>query len=207
MPTFSPEKLRQIGIQLFTTAGCTPQDTHAVVDHLVTSNLFGHDSHGVIRFPEYLKALREGRFKAQATPIIVREHSCTAVVDANGALGQVGANFAMNLAIEKANNMALPPSPCATPATSVVPVPTPAASGTARIDWACLCQCRASGLSDCAFWRAGWAHEHQPDCLCFPTPQRTADHGGYDHVSDRRGQGACGTQRWQSRARRLADRP
>ncbi len=102
MPTFSPEKLRQIGIQLFTTAGCTPQDTHAVVDHLVTSNLFGHDSHGVIRFPEYLKALREGRFKAQATPIIVREHSCTAVVDANGALGQVGANFAMNLAIEKA---------------------------------------------------------------------------------------------------------
>lgn len=102
MPTFSPDRLRQIGFQVFTTAGCTPEDTRAVVDHLVTSNLFGHDSHGVIRFPEYLRNLREGRFKMQAAPTIVREHACTAVVDGNGALGQLGGAFAMNLAIQKA---------------------------------------------------------------------------------------------------------
>ena len=44
MPTFQPETLRQIGYQLFEAAGCKPEDTRAVVDHLIESNLFGHDS-------------------------------------------------------------------------------------------------------------------------------------------------------------------
>lgn len=102
MPTFQPETLRRIGFELFEAAGCTPEDTEAVVDHLVESNLFGHDSHGAIRFSEYLSAIREGRFQPHATPEIVSDHPCAAVVDAHSALGQVGATFAINLAIEKA---------------------------------------------------------------------------------------------------------
>lgn len=102
MPTFQPDTLRQIGYTIFDAAGCTPEATHAVVDHLVDSNLYGHDSHGVIRFYEYTRALRAGRFQPRATPVIVREHPCSAVVDAQGALGQVGATFAMQLAIDKA---------------------------------------------------------------------------------------------------------
>ena len=102
MPTFQPETLRQIGYQLFEAAGCTPEDTRAVVDHLIESNLFGHDSHGAIRFYEYARAIRDGRFQPGATPEIISDNPCAAVVDAHGALGQVGATFAMNLAIEKA---------------------------------------------------------------------------------------------------------
>lgn len=102
MPTFSPQVLRDIGYQLFQTAGCREEDSRAVVDHIVESNLFGHPSHGVMRYAEYLRALRERRFKPQATPRIVSDHPCTAVVDANGALGQVGANVATRLAIDKA---------------------------------------------------------------------------------------------------------
>lgn len=102
MPNFNAEDLRKIGYELFETAGCSEQDARAVVDHLVESNLFGHDSHGAIRFYEYLTAIRDGRFQPQATPEIVKEHPCAAVVDAQGALGQVGATFAMNLAIKKA---------------------------------------------------------------------------------------------------------
>ncbi len=102
MPKFQADSLRQIGYDLFEAAGCTPQDTRAVVDHLVESNLFGHDSHGAIRFYEYARALREGRFQPQAVPQVVKDHPCLAVVDAQGGLGQVGATFATNLAIEKA---------------------------------------------------------------------------------------------------------
>lgn len=102
MPTFKPEALRQLGYQIFQAAGCSAADTHAVVDHLVDSNRFGHDSHGVIRYPEYVRAMREGRFNPQAKPTIVSDHPCAAVVDADGALGQVGGTFAMNLAMEKA---------------------------------------------------------------------------------------------------------
>lgn len=107
MPTFNPQDLREIGYRLFRTAGCREDDSRAVVDHIVESNLFGHPSHGVMRYAEYLRALRDGRFKPRATPRIVSDHPCTAVVDANGALGQIGANFATRLAIEKARTQGM----------------------------------------------------------------------------------------------------
>ena len=107
MPNIQPSALREIGYQLFEASGCTTEDAHAVVDHLVESNLFGHDSHGAIRYYEYTRAIREGRFQPRATPTIVRDYPSTAVVDAGGALGQVGATFAMNLAIDKARQHGL----------------------------------------------------------------------------------------------------
>jgi uncharacterized oxidoreductase len=102
MPRISPQKLREIGYELFDAAGCREEDSKAVVDHLVESNLFGHDSHGAIRFYEYARAIREGRFNPKSKPEIVRDHPASAVVDGGGALGQVGATFATDLAIEKA---------------------------------------------------------------------------------------------------------
>jgi len=62
MPVISPEKLHRIGCEVMEAAGCTADDARSVVDHLVDSNLFGHDSHGAIRIPEYVKAIKdEGR--------------------------------------------------------------------------------------------------------------------------------------------------
>ncbi|MCG8623926.1 MAG: Ldh family oxidoreductase, partial [Proteobacteria bacterium] len=107
MPNIQPSTLRDIGYQLFEASGCTAEDARAVVDHLVESNLFGHDSHGAIRYYEYTRAIREGHFQPQATPTIVRNYPSTAVVDAGGALGQVGATFAINLAMEKASQHGL----------------------------------------------------------------------------------------------------
>ena len=102
MPRFTSQELREIGYSLFHASGCGDEDVKAVVDHLVESNLFGHDSHGAIRFSEYARAIREGRFQPNATPKIVKDHPATAVVDAGGAMGQVGATFATKLAMEKA---------------------------------------------------------------------------------------------------------
>ena len=102
MPRFTPQKLRELGYELFNALGCREKDAKAAVDHLVESNLFGHDSHGAIRLYEYARAIREGRFTPDAKPKVVRDHPATAVVDAGGALGQVGATFATELAMEKA---------------------------------------------------------------------------------------------------------
>lgn len=102
MPRFRPKDLCEIGYELFEAAGCRPEDARAAVDHLVESNLFGHDSHGAIRFYEYARAIREGRFTPKATPQVVQDHPCMAVVDAGGAIGQVGATFATQLVVEKA---------------------------------------------------------------------------------------------------------
>ncbi|MBM3263299.1 MAG: Ldh family oxidoreductase [candidate division Zixibacteria bacterium] len=102
MPIFTPEKLHRIGIDLLVASGVPDDDARCVVDHLVDSNLFGHDSHGVIRYPEYVKAIQTGRFQAKGQIAVLKETPCTAVVDNGGALGQVGATFAMRRAIDKA---------------------------------------------------------------------------------------------------------
>ena len=74
---------------------------------LVQSNLYGHDSHGVLRLYEYARAVNEGRVNPLGSPEIVREHACTAVVDAHDGFGQVGAVLATNLAIQKARQYGL----------------------------------------------------------------------------------------------------
>ena len=81
MPRFSADELREIGTRLFVAAGCPPEDARVVVEHLVESNLFGHDSHGALRFYEYLRRLRAGDFKADAQPFIVKELPGAAIVD------------------------------------------------------------------------------------------------------------------------------
>jgi len=103
MPVFSAETLHTIGVELFKAAGVPDKQTRMVIDHLVESNLFGHDSHGAIRFPEYVKAIvQEGRFNAAASTQVQENSPCTAVVDNGGGLGQVGGTFAIDLAIKKA---------------------------------------------------------------------------------------------------------
>ena len=59
MPRFKPDVLREVGYTLFRAAGCRDEDARTVVDHLVDSNLFGHDSHGAIRFYEYAKVVQD----------------------------------------------------------------------------------------------------------------------------------------------------
>jgi hydroxycarboxylate dehydrogenase B len=103
MPVFTEQTLHAIGVELFKAAGVPDEQTQMVIDHLVESNLFGHDSHGAIRYPEYVKAIvKEGRFNASATTEVTENSPCTAVVDNGGGLGQVGGTFAIDLAIKKA---------------------------------------------------------------------------------------------------------
>lgn len=94
--------MHRIGCNLFEAVGCSPSDTVKIVDHLVQSSLFGHDSHGQLRFYEYIYQIREGLFQPTGSPRIEKDYTCAAVVNGGGALGQIGATFATQLAIEKA---------------------------------------------------------------------------------------------------------
>ncbi len=102
MPRFAAETLRQVGYEIFTATGCSPEDARIVTDHLVESSLFGHDSHGTLRFYEYIKSIKDGLWDAKGVPQVVHDKPCTAVVDAGGAMGQVGGAFATRLAMAKA---------------------------------------------------------------------------------------------------------
>ena len=54
--------------------------------HLLSANLTGHDSHGVIRTPRYIQWLKEGKVKAGQGITVVHETPTHATIDGNSAL-------------------------------------------------------------------------------------------------------------------------
>ncbi len=102
MPTIAAEELRRIGKEVYQGVGATPEEAATVSDLLVASNLAGHDSHGVVRIPQYVEAIENGQIKPGAQPVIERETAATAVLNGNWGFGHVTAVEAMKIAIRKA---------------------------------------------------------------------------------------------------------
>lgn len=102
MPRIDHKSLRQVGYQIFEAVGCSEADARIVADHLVESSLYGHDSHGFLRFYEYPTQVERCGWNPAGVPRIIDERPCTAVVDGDGAMGQVGGKFATEVAIRKA---------------------------------------------------------------------------------------------------------
>ena len=97
-----PGALERFAGVLFRAAGAPAADAAAVARHLVDSNLCGHDSHGVVRAPGYLRAVSEGRTVPGAPLRLERDDGVTALLDGGWNFGQVVASRAMELACERA---------------------------------------------------------------------------------------------------------
>jgi len=102
MPRFPVQPLVDLAAQVLASLGSRAADAHIVAEHLVESNLAGHDSHGLIRLPQYAAAIQDGQVHPTAEIEIVRETSTTALLDAHFAWGQVAVRQAMSLAVKKA---------------------------------------------------------------------------------------------------------
>jgi hydroxycarboxylate dehydrogenase B len=107
MPTFRAEKLEQLATAIFQQAGAPKEHAECVASHLVESNLAGHDSHGVLRIPQYVDQIDAGRLTPDASMQVVSQSGVCAVVDGRGGFGQVIARDAMRLAIELARSVGL----------------------------------------------------------------------------------------------------
>lgn len=101
MPTLRAEKLKQISHQVFLAAGATGDEARIVSDALVNANLAGHDSHGVLRIPEYVRWMEQNLVAIGAHINIVRESESFAVVEGGWGFGQVIGREAMEVAIQK----------------------------------------------------------------------------------------------------------
>ena len=102
MPILQADHLIQVGTDIFRAAGATEEEASVVARYLVNSNLVGHDSHGVIQIPSYIRRIQSGNICPGATIDVVNETPSTAVLDGNWGFGQVTATRAMEVAIEKA---------------------------------------------------------------------------------------------------------
>jgi LDH2 family malate/lactate/ureidoglycolate dehydrogenase len=107
MPVFDATHLIRVGVRMLEAAGVPPATADLVSRSLVEGNLAGHDSHGVIRLVQYIRAIERGQINPHAEPEIVRETLTTALMDAHWAFGQVAARRAMEVAIAKARQYSL----------------------------------------------------------------------------------------------------
>ena len=107
MPIFEAEALRKLGLDLFAKVGVPADDAALVADHMVDSGLRGHESHSVLRYPQYVDAVRNGLVKPGAQMEVVKETPRMAQVSGNWNFGPVTATRATKLAIDKTRDGAL----------------------------------------------------------------------------------------------------
>jgi uncharacterized oxidoreductase len=102
MANRSAAELRKVTETIFMAAGAPADLAAEMGEALVGANLAGHDSHGVIRIPAYLRMIAEGQLDPKARPDIIKETATTALVDGKWAFGHVAAKYGTDVAIKKA---------------------------------------------------------------------------------------------------------
>jgi uncharacterized oxidoreductase len=107
MFTIDPQALTEFATSLFAAAGVPANEAAIVARSLVGANLRGHDSHGVMRIPQYVAFLERGDYLA-GVPLVV-EHETPALVVCNGqwGLGQVQAYRLLDQLLPKARALGL----------------------------------------------------------------------------------------------------
>ncbi len=102
MPLLTQETLLKLTQDIFVAAGAPAAYAAQVAEVLVDNNLAGHDSHGILRIPEYIRSIRIGDIVPTAAPAVLQETDTSALVTGHWGLGQVVGAYATDIAIAKA---------------------------------------------------------------------------------------------------------
>jgi len=97
--------LTQFAAAVLEAKGVASADAAITADVLVQADLRGIVSHGVARLRRYVDGLDSGLMKAKPDTTVVNETPATALIDADGGLGQPASHLAMSMAIEKAEKL------------------------------------------------------------------------------------------------------
>jgi ureidoglycolate dehydrogenase (NAD+) len=89
------------------SVGMKSGHAQTTADALVTTDAMGVSTHGTKLLIGYLKRLKGGGYRATGTPKIEREGPGWAVIDGDSALGQIGSEFAMKTAMQKARQVGI----------------------------------------------------------------------------------------------------
>jgi len=100
--TVGPAALRSLVQSIFQYCGMSAGDALLLSDTLVTADLRGCHSHGVLRVPEYVKKLTVDGVDPKAAPAVVADQGAALVIDGRNSMGQIGCVYAMRQAIERA---------------------------------------------------------------------------------------------------------
>ena len=87
--------------------GSNTDEAQIVADHLVRSNLSGHDSHGVGMLPTYVRMLKANLLKPNQNPELFKSDGSIMMFDGNRGYGQAVGKIAMDKAIKKCKTTGL----------------------------------------------------------------------------------------------------
>ena len=102
MAPVKAEALLAFATDIYHAAGVPEEDARLLADTLVQADLWGHQSHGVMRLSWYLARLRTGVMKAKTAPKSIIDAGAIAVIDGDDGVGQVLALHAAKQAVARA---------------------------------------------------------------------------------------------------------
>ena len=97
----SPAKLESLVAALFRAAGSGDEEARTIAEHLVDSNLVGHDSHGIVRVHKYVEWASGGLVVPNRHAQVVRDSGAAVLVDGGFGYGQVIGREAMDMMIDR----------------------------------------------------------------------------------------------------------
>lgn len=98
------EQEKSIIIEILTRMGVSEEDAYIVADVTLDADLKGFTSHGIGRFPQYVKGLKVGTIDPNAEITIEEETVSTALLNGNHKFGHVVTYKGMEIAMDKAEN-------------------------------------------------------------------------------------------------------
>jgi LDH2 family malate/lactate/ureidoglycolate dehydrogenase len=100
---FPADRLRGWTEEVFQKVGVSRDDAKLLTDSMIEANLRGVDTHGITRMLcVYVERIRKGVMNPKTNVAVLRERPSTALIGCNNSIGQVGAERAMRMAIERA---------------------------------------------------------------------------------------------------------
>jgi len=102
-----PERLIDFAAAVYCSVGMPEADARLVADTLVQADLWGHQSHGVLRLGWYLDRVRNGVMKPVTQPEFVVDAGSIAVIDGHDGVGHVLTMLATKEAVRRAKQHGL----------------------------------------------------------------------------------------------------
>lgn len=107
MVTIQVQRLIDFVTEVFTHVQSSPEEARRIATYLTTANLTGHDSHGVIRVPVYIRWQKTGSVVPNQNAEVVLDTPSLAVVDGKFGYGQTVTPQAVRIGIDKCKKAGL----------------------------------------------------------------------------------------------------
>ncbi len=101
-PRINAQQLNDFATAVYAGAGMPEADARLLADTLVQADLWGHQSHGVLRLGWYLERIRNGVMSPVTKPEFVIDSGAIAVIDGHDGVGHVLTLLATREAVKRA---------------------------------------------------------------------------------------------------------